>query len=183
MKADVQSRAEKEALAWATDYFSQRPGKEAMELLIRARGLNDRLSQMLDAYMHDARGGSQESAQVLRDFAAWLTERGIALPVPMRDFIAEFLRNPKTPRKRGRNSSDLRSRNFAIGIAMLKIVMHWKFSPTRNEVTEPSSAASIVRTALKRGPGIRLSEKSINKVWGDVRAGRSLHPLISIGIS
>jgi hypothetical protein len=187
MKADVQSQAEKEALEWATDLFRDRaddlhPGEKewlndkAWLIKQLSDGRDDRLREALDVYIHNARGGYREYIRALCDFAAWLTERGIALPAPMRHFIAEFLRNPKMSRKRGRNSSDLWARNFAIGWAMVQIVKRWKFPPTRNEVTEPASAASIVRMALDRGPGIHLSEKSINRIWGDFQADQRFHP-------
>jgi hypothetical protein len=110
MKADAQSQVEKEALEWATDFFRDRADdlskgeKEWLEehgkawLFKQLRdGRDDRLREALDVYIHNARGGYREYVRTLCDFAARLTERGIALPAPLRDFIAEFLRNPKMP--------------------------------------------------------------------------------------
>jgi hypothetical protein len=121
-------------------------------------------------YVEIARKGSKLGTKVSLELAAALIERGETLRGPLQEFIVEFLRNPKEPRRGAgrRASSDLTSRNMWIRYLITTILFRSKFPATRNEATKARpSAASIVRDALKTGAGIHLTEAAINKIWND----------------
>ena len=122
-------------------------------------------------YVEIARKGSKLGTKVTLELAAALIERGETLRGPLREFIVEFLRNPKEPRRGAgrRASSDLTSRNMWIRYLITTILFRSKFPATRNEATKEGtrrpSASSIVRDALETGAGIHLTEAAINKIW------------------
>jgi hypothetical protein len=118
MKADDVKPAderEKEALAWATDFFANNaddlePGAffdEAKRVeLYTPRLLND---GALDDFCQDlaksARDGDRSCHNYLRLSAALVLERSEPLPPRLRDFVVDFLRNPNkrlkpSPRRR-----------------------------------------------------------------------------------
>jgi len=136
-----------------------------------------------------AREGHPEALRHICLLAAVLLERGDPLPEPLGTFIAEYLRNPIKPKPRERYR-ELVVRAELIGLSIMTITHDWGFRATRNiEATERASAASIVRQALKKGAGVSLGEKAINKIWetshgarlaragqGDFRRLRLKHP-------
>ena len=99
------------------------------------------------------------------EVAAALLERNEQLPSSLREFVVDYLRNPKVKRKAGRDFFDLKLRNMLIAETINIISERWKFHPTRNDSTEDASAASIVRDALEEGAKLRLKESAINKIW------------------
>jgi hypothetical protein len=181
MKKDVRPAAdrEREALQWATIYFrkcaadlkpdgSQRKFNELnkqlqMDLVDRGP---ENLHGELTAYMDDLRRG-KDCGLDLFGLAATLIERGDPLPVPLRAYVADFLRNPKKKmnRRRGRKASALEWRNSLILDALYQIVIRWNLRATRNPgTTERASAASIVQQAMVEGANYDLREGDINKL-------------------
>lgn len=99
------------------------------------------------------------------EVAAALLERNEQLPSSLREFVVDYLRNPKVNRKAGRDFFDLKLRNELIAHTINIISERWKFHPTGNDATEDASAASIVRDALAESAELRLTEAAINKIW------------------
>jgi hypothetical protein len=110
MKADAPAlTAEKEALEWATDHFR----KYAEDLKSGRQGMEDAARGLLLSYLNPLSGaeaeeeirhsllhawlGRRDMSQYMCEFAALLMERGDPLPVGLRAFIVEFLRNPEKP--------------------------------------------------------------------------------------
>jgi hypothetical protein len=95
--------------------------------------------------------------------AAALIDNKHTLPEPLKEFAAQFLRNPKTPQP-SRGRPVLHRRDNVISWAIAMICIQWEFSPTRNEVTEEASAISIVKKALGE-IRVHLTEAAITKIW------------------
>jgi hypothetical protein len=188
MKTDVQSPAdrEKEALQWATEFFREysKPGSESA-------ASEDYITNHLLALHYGATPGLTinappeqreasileicQGAQATRDktlirglcrFAGNLLIRGEQLSGPICLFAADFLANPDQWKPSRSKSHGQLYRNLLIRIAVQTICDRWKFDETRYEGAEHQSAASIVREALEKGAGIKLTEKAINKVLG-----------------
>jgi hypothetical protein len=179
VKADAQS-VEQEALQWATDWFRDCAGTLSVEgsrRFLAASAVNS----FLEAYDRAKDGGADDKITV-EDYlyelqeeqftpdlrcaaAAALLERNEHLPTSLREFVVDFLRNPKVKRKAGRDFNVLRHRNKLIAETIQIIAERWKFHPTRNDATEGASAASIVRDALAAGAELHLTEAAINKIW------------------
>jgi hypothetical protein len=172
---------EREALQWAINYFrncaadlkpdgSQRKFNESTKQMWEdlADEGPEALHRELAAYMDELRRGKDYSFELFY-LAATLIERGDPLPVPLRPYIADFLRNPKmqTKRRVGRKASALEWRNSYMEDALSQIVLRWNLPATRNPATtERASAASIVQQAMVEGANYRLSESGINKMCG-----------------
>ena len=180
MKADVRPAAdrEREALQWAINYFrdcaadlkpdgSRRKFNELNKQLQMdwVDSGPENLHGELTVYMDELRRGKDRGLDLF-DLAATLIERGDPLPVPLRAFVADVLRNPKTHRRRpGRKASALDWRNSLITSAVCEIVLRWNLRVTRNPgTTERASAASIVQQAMVEGANYRLGEGDINKI-------------------
>jgi hypothetical protein len=119
-------------------------------------------------YVEYARHGDKLGRKVSLELAAALLERGETLTGPLREFIVEFLRNPKEPKRSvGRQTSEHLHRNLVIGYVIAAIVLRWKFPATRNHATKGkrASAASIARAALEKATDIKLKEEAVNKIW------------------
>ena len=187
IKANARPWDEKGATEWAVDYFRHAhftfdPGRSRLGCVEAVTEWfddlrDDQLRAALSDSVDGARKGERECSQVLRSFAAQLIKRGTPLPVPLRDFIVQFLDDPKASSKRGPNTFDVSARDNSIFGCIKIIVECWKFFPTRNAGTEPASAASIVHKALKVR-GVPLSEKSINRIWTRYLAVSSKIPRI-----
>jgi hypothetical protein len=183
MKKDARPAAdrEREALHWAINYFrncaadlkpdgSRRKFNELNKKLQMdwVNSGQENLHRELTDYVAALRRG-HDGGLDLFDLAATLIERGDPLPVPLRAYVADFLRNPKMKmnRRRGRKASALEWRNSLITDALYQIVLRWNLRATRNpETTERASAASIVQQAMAEGANYRLSEGDINKLCG-----------------
>ena len=180
MKADAQS-VEREALQWAADRFrdhaSVLPAEGSRRFLLASA-----VSAFLAAYDIAKHSNKTDDKIYVEDLlpafkeeyftpdlrcelAAALLERNEQLPSSLREFVVDYLRNPKVKRKAGRDFFDLKLRNMLIADTINIISERWKFHPTRNDVTEDASAASIVRDALAEGAKLRLTEAAINKIW------------------
>ena len=171
---------EREALQWAADLF------RVCTSILSAEGSRrflavSAVNSFLEAYDRAKDGGADDKITV-EDYlyelqeeqftpdlrcaaAAALLERNEQLPTSLREFVVDFLRNPKVKRKAGRDLNDLKQRNKLIAVAIQIIAERWKFHPTRNDATEGASAASIVRDALAAGAELDLTEAAINKIW------------------
>ena len=178
MKADAQS-FEPEALQWAADRFRDR----ASILSVSRRFLvASAVNRFLAAYYMAKHSIKTDEKILVEDLlhefkeeyftpdlrcevAAALLERNEQLPSSLREFVVDYLRNPKVKRKAGRDFFDLKLRNMLIADTINTISWRWKFHPTRNDATEDASAASIVRDALAEGAKLRLTEAAINKIW------------------
>jgi hypothetical protein len=165
MTAVVHSLYEKQALAWAIQFFRDRTGQLTREgskktwdelisgLLLEAHEVyNYSREERGQVYLSMVDGARRHSygVQLLLGFAATLIERGEPLPEEMRGYVAELLRDPpKLKRKPGPGLHDLRSRNSAICDALRHINETWKFPITRNHYSKGPSAASVVHEAIK----------------------------------
>jgi hypothetical protein len=183
MKTDVRPAAdrEREALQWAINYFrncaadlkpdgSQRKFNELNKQLQMdwVDSGPENLHGELTVYMDELRRENDQGLD-LSDLAATLIERGDPLPVPLRAYVADFLRNPKMKmnRRPGRKASALEWRNSLITDALYQIVLRWNLRARRNPgTTERASAASIVQQAMVEGANYHLSEGDINKMCG-----------------
>jgi hypothetical protein len=181
MKADVKpaDEREKEALAWATDFFANNADDlesgaffdEAKRVeLYTPRLLNDgALDDFCRDLANDARDGDRSCHDNLRLTAALVLERGELLQPHLRDFVVDFLRNPNKKLKPYPRDKSLIIRDRRIAGAILFIKKKWGFQATRGEATRDkdggASAASIVREALESSVGIRRGEKAINAIW------------------
>ncbi len=119
-------------------------------------------------YVEYARRGDKLGWKVSLELAATLIERGETLTGPLREFIVDFLRNPKEPKRAvGRQTSEHLHRNLVIGYVIASIVLRSKFPATRNDATKGkrASAASIARAALEKAADIKLKEEAVNKIW------------------
>ncbi len=119
-------------------------------------------------YVEYARHGDKLGRKVSLELAAALIERGETLTGPLREFIVEFLRKPKEPKRSvGRQTSEHLHRNLVIGYVIATIVLRSKFPATRNDATKGkrASAASIARAALEKAADIKLKEEAVNKIW------------------
>ena len=180
MKADAQS-VEREALQWAADRFRDRASilsAEGSRYVLVASAVNSFLAAY-DMAKHSIKTDEKILVEdLLHEFkeeyftpdlrcevAAALLERNEQLPSSLREFVVDYLRNPKVNRKAGRDFFDLKLRNMLIADTINIISERWKFHPTRNDVTEDASAASIVRDALAEGAKLHLTEAAIKKIW------------------
>jgi hypothetical protein len=180
VKAEAQS-VEREALQWATDWFRDRASflsAEGSRRYLVASAVNSFLAAYDTAkysiktdekiYVEDLLHNFKEehfSPDLRCEVAAALLERNERLPSSLREFVVDYLRNPKIKRKAGRDFYDLKLRNELIAHTINIISERWKFHPTRNDATEDASAASIVRHALAAGAELHLTEAAIHKVW------------------
>ena len=177
---------EEDALRWAMEEFRRnahnlKPGggqNERMaylEKILRAGAAHrgeivvggaefDRAADYVEAAQH----GDKLGRKVSLELAATIIERGGGLVSPLKEFIVEFLRNPKEPKgSAGRKTSELVNRNRAIHYVIATIVLRSKFPATRNDASKGKgpSAASIVCAALKQSVSIKLTEEAVNKIW------------------
>jgi hypothetical protein len=184
MKADAPRSAEQEALEWAVNKFrwwrdlltpegsrqkwhaiqdSRIPS--AYEYLMKL-GRPEKALELLTFFVVRACEGDGESIRELRILAAALIERGETLPDELRDFIVEYLREPKPEKKRTPGPARyMEPRDLQIFSTIFQIVDKWKIPATRNPATTGSSAASIVRDALEVAADVKLTEDAINKIW------------------
>jgi hypothetical protein len=182
MKADARPTDEKEALKWAIDHFSRHrddlnrrppagmpPGSVdacVVAYLAAYREGDLEFCNMTDL-VADARE-DEMSFEILVELTAKLIEAGSPLSETLREFVVGFLRNPmKVKRRPGPSRLDFQYRDRVIEGAVWHIRDTWKFPATRNEATERASAASVVRDALEAGAGVNLTEKAVNKIWGE----------------
>jgi hypothetical protein len=192
VKAAAQS-VEREALQWAADWFRDRASVLSAE---GSRGflVAGAVNSFLAAYDNAKYSIKTDEKILVEDLlhafeeehftpdlrckvAAALLERNEQLPSSLREFVVDYLRNPKVNRKAGRDFFDLKLRNTLIADTICIISERWKFHPTRNDATEDASAASIVRDALAGGADLRLTEAAINKIWR--RFGKSARSRLS----
>jgi hypothetical protein len=180
VKADAQS-VEREALQWAADRFRDRASvlsAEGSRRFLVASAVNSFLAAYYIAkhsiktdekiLVEDLLHAFKEeyfTPDLRCEVATALLERNEQLPSSLREFVVDYLRNPKVNRKAGRDFFDLKLRNMLIAETINLISARWKFHPTRNDATEDASAASIVRHALAGGAKLRLTEAAINKIW------------------
>jgi hypothetical protein len=180
VKADAQS-VEREALQWAADRFRDRAivlSPEGSRCVLVGSAVNRFLAAyyiakhsiktdekiLVEDLLHEFK--EEYFTPDLRcEVAAALLEGNEQLPSSLREFVVDFLRNPKVNRKAGRDFFDLKFRNMLIAETINIISDRWKFHPTRNDATEDASAASIVRDALAEGAKLCLTEAAINKIW------------------
>jgi hypothetical protein len=180
VKADAQS-VEREALQWAADRFRDLASvlsAEGSRRVLVASAVNSFLAAyyiakhsiktdekiLVEDLLHEFK--EEYFTPDLRcEVAAALLERNEQLPSSLREFVVDYLRNPKVNRKAGRDFFDLKLRNMLIAETINIISERWKFHPTRNDATEDASAASIVRDALAEGAKLCLTEAAINKIW------------------
>ena len=169
MKADAQPSAEKEALEWATGYFRERCDR--LHPSWRRRALESDAACIVALYDNIpkwtmrsltgfAKGLAREDRQagdLVREAVTRLAERG----VPLRPSLRDFMRTKRRP------GPDTRPRYFDHQVcdAIRHIVSTWKIYATHNLTREQASAASIVRDALERGAGIRVSDAKIQGIW------------------
>jgi len=83
----------------------------------------------------DLIGGTRKDGEMheyLLAVAAALIDNGDSLPAPLKEFVVEFLRNPKMPRPgRGRKRSTLLMRDQFIAFVVASICVRWDFSPNQ----------------------------------------------------
>jgi hypothetical protein len=186
MKADVQPRAEKEALEWAIEYFRTRilhltaagGGKFAMKAILgnmppeRREGTLSVLAERFDVL------GDLAAAEILGAVAAMEIAAGRPLIGTLRSFALGRMLHPlekfnranskweEIKSKPGPSKFDQIARNSYICLAIEHIVDKWGIAATRNPGTNKHSAASIVRDALERARvGVNKTEAAINKIW------------------
>jgi len=182
MKATL---GEEEALQWAVDeclrnrHQLRRGGyvqeyvercvellRDGGELALRAAAIpwcgdEDEVSDLV----RSSRDGDETAHRFLLELAAARIEQAQSLSRPLKEFVIEFLRDPKKSNSArvGRKRSDF-ARDFFIFYAIFQIKTKWEFPATRNEATRSASAASITQKALEK-VGIHLTEAAVTKIW------------------
>jgi hypothetical protein len=180
------TKDEESALQWAIDFFRKRAadmtrdGGERGSIVL---AVNTMLSGWIyDAERHpaeemDARTAkfinemcNRDGAHLVAHLAATLMERGDQLPKSMRDFVIDFLRDPKLETgKRGPKRRTLLIRDMTIGVAVGVVAQDYGFAPTRNRAARRPCAASIVQRALAESIRLHLSEADVVRLWGRFR--------------
>lgn len=131
------------------------------------------LDTELTRFVEESRGGD-----LLPHFVAALIERGDNLPVPLKDFVISFLRDPGKWQSRapGRKRGTLIIRDMHIGAAVANVCQLCDIRPTRNRTQKRACGASIVREALATGANVNLSEADVVKAWDYFRRAMSIGP-------
>jgi hypothetical protein len=143
-------------------------GFEFYSLLTPATGF-DKLVKLVK----EARTGDADANSLLQRLGGLFVTSGVALPEPLRGYIADSLQKKINagPSRRGKHRQAGLPRNFVVMYVVARVADHG-FHPTRNrEQKTHESACSIVAEALER-VGVHIEETSVEKIW----EGRSRLP-------